>query len=524
VSDPSSLPEGTLVAGKLRVVRLLGAGGMGAVYEVEHEFTKHRRALKMLHRDLLTYPTVVARFLREASAAGHIGNPHIVETFDAGTLDTGEPYIVMEMLHGETLDARLARERRLPLVDLVDILGQACDAVEAAHATGIVHRDLKPENIFLLDQGGKPFVKILDFGISKFDAALTGANGTTKEGTTLGTPYYMSPEQVNGDKDLDARTDIYALGVILYECSAGQRPFEADGLPRLSVMIHEGTPMPLLERDPELPPAFVEVVSRAMAKDKSQRFSSAHELGASLAPFGAQALNATLPESALVTRAISDRPLSRRPPSDRPSASPGVAARFSSRPAVVPRPSSRPSSSPPGAASASAVSRVVVETPSSRMKEGENRALGPTMAGSAISVAEEKTSRGKWIAIAVAGTLLVGGGVAGVSWMSSGEGNRGPSTPVRDQAGAAAAAQPPSASVAPLPDTPPAAISTSLPPPLTTVSATPSAQAGTPSLPAASAAPKPSASGGPAKPPPAASGKAGTRVDQTGLAGDNPFK
>src|SRR5580704_12086472 len=127
-------------------------GGMGSVYEVEHEFTKHRRALKLLHAEMLEHPIVVARFLREASAAGHIGNPHIVETFDAGTLESGAPYIVMELLAGETLADRLSREGRLPLPVLAQLLGQACEGVHAAHAAGIVHRDLKPDNLFLVER------------------------------------------------------------------------------------------------------------------------------------------------------------------------------------------------------------------------------------------------------------------------------------------------------------------------------------------------------------------------------------
>jgi serine/threonine protein kinase len=302
VSEPKPLPEGTVVAGKLRVVRLLGMGGMGAVYEVEHQLTKHRRALKLLHPEMLEHPVVVARFLREASAAGRIGNSHVVETFDAGTLESGEPYLVMELLQGKTLAAKLDRQRRLKLGEIVDLVGQACSGVAAAHAAGIVHRDLKPENLFVIESDGKPFVKILDFGISKFDKELTGTHGDTKEGTALGTPYYMSPEQVSGDKELDARTDIYALGVILYECSSGKRPFVADALPKLSVLIHEGKAEPLDELRPDLPAGFVEVVKRAMAKDPDARFPSVRELAAALVPFGGLALDETIPEP---TRGVS---------------------------------------------------------------------------------------------------------------------------------------------------------------------------------------------------------------------------
>src|SRR5690349_8470036 len=148
--ETPALAVGTLVAGKLRIVRALGIGGMGTVYEVEHELTRHRRALKLLHAQLAHNHQAVARFLREASAAGRIGNPHIVETFDAGTLESGEPYLVMEMLRGQTLSDRIARGP-MPIAEVVDLVGQACDGVQAAHDAGIVHRDLKPDNLFVVD-------------------------------------------------------------------------------------------------------------------------------------------------------------------------------------------------------------------------------------------------------------------------------------------------------------------------------------------------------------------------------------
>jgi serine/threonine protein kinase len=264
------------------VIRQIGFGGMGAVYEVEHALTKHRRALKLLHAEMAAIPAIVTRFLREASAAGHIGNPHVVETFDAGQLDGGEPYIVMELLEGKTLAELLEHSKALGLLETCEILTQACDGVAAAHQRGIVHRDLKPENLFLL-KGARPFVKILDFGISKFDPALTGAQGITLDGSTLGTPFYMPPEQVRGEKSIDAQADIYSLGVILYECLAGARPFEADTLPHLAVLIAEGKYVPPRVKRPELPSDVDAVVARAMASDRAYRYRSVDELRAALA-------------------------------------------------------------------------------------------------------------------------------------------------------------------------------------------------------------------------------------------------
>jgi serine/threonine-protein kinase len=278
----AAIEVGTILGGKFRVIRQIGIGGMGAVYEVEHTLTRHRRALKLLHSEMAEIPAIVTRFLREASAAGHIGNPHVVETFDAGQLDGGEPYIVMELLEGKTLAQLLEQSKVLGLLETCEILLQACDGVSAAHQSGIVHRDLKPENLFLL-KGARPFVKILDFGISKFDPALTGAQGITLDGSTLGTPFYMPPEQVRGDKSIDAQADIYSLGVILYECLAGARPFEADTLPHLAVLIAEGKYIPPRVKRPELPADLDTVVARAMASDRSQRYRSVNELRAALA-------------------------------------------------------------------------------------------------------------------------------------------------------------------------------------------------------------------------------------------------
>ncbi|HEY8945840.1 MAG TPA: serine/threonine-protein kinase, partial [Polyangiaceae bacterium] len=312
-------PTGTVLAGKLRVVQRLGFGGMGAVYEVEHELTRHRRALKLLHAEMRAVPGVVERFLREASAAGRIGNPHIVETFDAGYLESGEPYIVMELLEGETLASLLETQGVLSIERSCAILEQVADGVAAAHAAGIVHRDLKPENIFLTGSE-RAFVKLLDFGVSKFDSAATGVQNLTMEGSPIGTPYYMSPEQVRGEKSVDARADIYALGVVLYECLTGKKPFVAETLPHLAVLIHEGRFQPPTELRPGLPASIDAVVARAMASDPGQRYANVREFAAQLGnlrvALGPLALNRTQPavtQPAPLTGTLTPAPVSRGP-------------------------------------------------------------------------------------------------------------------------------------------------------------------------------------------------------------------
>lgn len=276
---------GELLAGKLSVIRRLGAGGVGSVYEVEHTLTKHRRALKLLHPRFLERPEVIERFLREASAAGRIGNAHIVETFDAGKLDSGEPYLLMELLQGEPFSARV----RLGPMDPATVawsVREACLGVAAAHDAGIVHRDLKPDNLFLCNgPDGKPFVKVLDFGVSHFEEP--SSPRLTETGITLGTPLYMSPEQISGLPDVDKRTDLYALGVILYEAVAGRPPYEGASLAALAVQIHQGRPAPLASLRPDLPPGFDKVVEKAMHPDRAQRYQDARELYDALAPFEA---------------------------------------------------------------------------------------------------------------------------------------------------------------------------------------------------------------------------------------------
>ncbi|MFW6089825.1 MAG: serine/threonine-protein kinase [Gemmatimonadota bacterium] len=286
-TNDSSL-VGTLLEGRYRVLRILGEGGMGAVYEVEHERIGRRFALKTLHPRLAQDPETVARFHREARAAGTIGSSHIIEVSDMGQLPNGAPYIVMELLEGQDLGAVIDGEGALPIARVVHIGRQACEGLTAAHGKGIIHRDLKPENIFLTTRDGEPdFVKLLDFGISKFRETAEGLDGTgmTRTGMTLGTPYYMAPEQASAAKEIDARADVYAMGVVLFQALSGRLPYEAPSLTALLLKIAQEPPPSMVELRPDIPPGLESVVHRAMQKEPQQRFDNMEQLAAALEPF-----------------------------------------------------------------------------------------------------------------------------------------------------------------------------------------------------------------------------------------------
>ena len=234
---------GSVIDGKYRVLRLVGEGGMGTVYEAEHLVLGRRVALKFLRAHSARNPRMVERFLREARSAAAVGSEHIVDMIDVGMAENGLPFIVMEFLVGENLAGLLRRKRPLEVDDAIDITTQVCNAVDAVHRRGIIHRDLKAENVFLIEKGvRRNFVKILDFGVCKFSEATTGPD--TSVGVALGTPVYMAPEQARGDRDLDARVDVYAIGVMLYHMVTGRVPFDADSPLTILLKHADETPVP----------------------------------------------------------------------------------------------------------------------------------------------------------------------------------------------------------------------------------------------------------------------------------------
>jgi hypothetical protein len=223
---------GLVLQERYRIVRKLGEGGMGRVYEAEHILIRRRVAIKCLHAQYAADPEVVVRFHREALAATSIGNEHIVEVTDMGRFPDGAVYMVLEFLEGRDLGDEIEQHGTLAVGRAVRITRQICEALAAAHSKGIIHRDLKPENIYLIRRGREPdFVKVLDFGVSKFRDGADGAK--TGTGVMIGTPYTMAPEQVEGQKDIDHRLDVYAIGVILYMALVGGPPFRAETIPML---------------------------------------------------------------------------------------------------------------------------------------------------------------------------------------------------------------------------------------------------------------------------------------------------
>jgi serine/threonine protein kinase len=288
--------------GNYRVTRLLGEGGMGAVYLAEHPVIGRQVAIKVLHIALSRDTEVVARFFNEARAIHTIGHEHIVEILDFGQTPEGQPYFVMELLGGEAMNDRLARGA-IPAPEVADIADQICRALAAAHGKGIVHRDLKPHNVQLLGiSNGRMHVKLLDFGVAKIANSGMGDGSQsvkTRTGSLMGTPIYMSPEQCRGSGKLDHRTDIYSLGVMLFEMLAGRPPFVAEGAGELFAMHMLEEPPQLAALAPAAPPAMVAAVMRSLAKNVDDRFATMEELrGALLGQVAFEPISAFTPVSA----------------------------------------------------------------------------------------------------------------------------------------------------------------------------------------------------------------------------------
>jgi serine/threonine protein kinase len=274
--------------GPYRVVRELGRGGMGIVYEAVHSQLGKRVAIKTLRSHLLEDRANVQRFLREGRAACHIRHPHVVEIFELGS-HAGAPYLAMDLLEGVHLGNRLEQQGPIPLPALIDLMLPILSAVSAAHAAGVVHRDLKPSNIMLsLGHDGGTVPKVLDFGTSKLRGQGIEDQMLTITGAVLGTLHYMSPEQTRAPKDADAQSDQYSLGLILYECATGKKPFLAESVYDVMQAIMTAPIEPPSTLNPALPKTFDEVVLRAMSRRPYDRYPSVAALGVALLPFASE--------------------------------------------------------------------------------------------------------------------------------------------------------------------------------------------------------------------------------------------
>ena len=466
-APPPGLPrEGDVIAGKYRIERLLGMGGMGAVVAARHLELDDRVAIKMLLPHLPASGEPAARFLREAKAAIRIKNEHVVRVLDVGRTDAGAPYIVMEYLEGRDL-GQLLEHGPLSVEDTALYVTQACEAIAAAHAIGIIHRDLKPANLFLASAGdGSPCVKVLDFGISKIAEPASGpAAGLTSTATVMGTPCFMSPEQLRSTRDVDARADIWSIGAILHALLTGAPPYDGESNADVSAKIIRDAPTPLRQLRADAPPELEAIILKCLEKDPEKRFPDVVSL--------ADALSSVTP---LPAAKASAKRVARI-----------AAAVAPTVPSILPPAHPQPQSSP-----------LAASLP------------GPTRTASAWGDTRREEKRSRRIAgLVAAGGIVAGVVVFGVLRWSTGAGHERP----------ASAAVPPAttvvATVVVAPPAPSAASTGSVPPPPSVSTAAP------PAAPPAATAPRPS-SGRPvpvrpiASAPPAATTPAPTPTAKSG--------
>jgi eukaryotic-like serine/threonine-protein kinase len=276
-----SWKPGRVLAGRYRLEVKIGEGGMGSIWRAEHLVLAAPVAVKLIDRDVAEDEDTIARFMREAQAAATLRSPHVVQIIDYG-MDGKAPFMVMELLDGENLAQRIKRLGRLPALETARVITQVARAVGKAHEAGIMHRDLKPENVFLVKNEDDEIAKVLDFGVAKVAETKTlGPSAKTRTGSLLGTPYYMSPEQAQGNKTVDARSDLWSLGVIAFECLTGKRPFYSDALGDLVLQICVRD-IPIPSSIGPVPAGFDAWFARATARDVEHRFQSARELAETL--------------------------------------------------------------------------------------------------------------------------------------------------------------------------------------------------------------------------------------------------
>jgi serine/threonine-protein kinase len=395
---------GDVLAGKYRVERIMGQGGMGVVVAARHAELGELRALKLMLPGAAASAEAVDRFMREARAAARLRSEHVTRVHDVGRLESGAPYIVMEYLEGSDLQQLLEARGTIRPEDAVGYVLQACEAVGEAHAAGIVHRDLKPANLFLTRAAnGAPCIKVLDFGIAKLGDVAPGAVAMTAATQMLGTPLYMSPEQMKSAHDVDARTDVWSLGAILYRMLAGKTAFDGNSIAELYGSMLTEDPSPIARCRADVPPALEAVVMRCLQKQPDARYANASELGAALLPFvaplsaGASAPATPAPSAPLAAAAVST------PTMPAPSAQTAAAWATPTGPVA-----SGPAGYVPGPAAAAAWPGAPVGTPA---------VTGPQTAPSAMAysagASAPRARRWLWFLL---GLGVLGGAAVGIAW------------------------------------------------------------------------------------------------------------
>jgi serine/threonine-protein kinase len=301
VIGAAGVSPGDTIADKYLIDAVLGVGGMGVVFRARHLQLNGQVALKFLSAQFLSSPVAIGRFRREAQAAAKLKSEHVVRVFDVGTHTNGLPYMVMEYLEGCDLGGLLEASGRLASDLVADLLIQTCSAVEDAHEQGIIHRDLKPSNLFCVPRADGTFtIKVVDFGISKVtDASTPLEEGITVTGNVVGSPSYMSPEQMKSPNRIDHRSDLWSLGVVLYECLTGSLPFPASTYAEICLKVHQDPPLPASAHGVQLPPALEAIINTCLAKDPQQRYATAGELAAALWAFAPQGRRTSVRASTL---------------------------------------------------------------------------------------------------------------------------------------------------------------------------------------------------------------------------------
>ncbi|MBK8255061.1 MAG: protein kinase [Polyangiaceae bacterium] len=500
-----------MLAGKYRVDRVIGQGGMGVVVEARHIALDDRVALKFLTSTFAQHPEAAARFLREGKAAVKIKSEHVARVSDVGTLENGSPYMVMEYLEGHDLAKELTIKGVLALQDAIDYVIQAAEALSEAHAAGIIHRDIKPANLFLTRRhDGSSLVKVLDFGISKMQES---TDNLTKTTAAMGSALYMSPEQMQQTRGVDHRTDIYALGISLYELLAGKQPFYADTLPQLCAEVLTGSPTPLRVARPDLPEPFALALEKAYARDRGARYPTIADFVLAIAPF---APSRSQPNIDRIARAAGlDTVVAGAPPRNPPPQAPiGLGGTIAIDAAPAPHrggtialeapPPARAASTAPSVPPAAGSTAIPPTQPSAQTypPAPAGQTLPTTAPNMVLATPAVPTSSGKTPLLIAVVALFVLGGAAGAFFALSNksESAQTASQPLQPTAAASTAAAvqtaaAPTASPATVVSVEPSAATSAAAAPTETASATPAAStkpkvAGS-TAPKSTAAPKP---------------------------------